>query len=233
MCEPGDAPSTRTATDVLDPADACPRAATRSRPSAAAGTWETTTATTSPTCSTTASDEPDSAQTQATPATGLRRRRRLQARPTSGDNCITTPIQAVDTDRDGIGDACDTTPRGTTTTGRQADADDVCPDVDGTLAERLSDADAAAAGRLATATVVRRTDACPSEARDDEGRLPARRGRLAVGEGAASAAQRSATVTVTTTRLAMVRITVERKKGGRWVRVERTTARHAAGTARR
>ena len=35
--------------------------------------------------------------------------------------------------------------------------------------------------------------------------------------------KRSATVTVATTRLAMLKITVERKKGRRWVRVARRT----------
>jgi thermitase len=64
------------------------------------------------------------------------------------------------------------------------------------------------------------TDACPKDAAETKDGCPLAR----VASLSAKAKRGSATIRLTTSRLAMVRITVERKKGRRWVRVARKTA---------
>ena len=84
-------------------------------------------------------------------------------------------------------------PPGTTTTPQGAD-----PDRDG---------------------VAEGTDACPNQAAATKNGCPL----VEVASLSAKAERRSATVKVETTGLAMVTVTVERKKGKRWVRVARKT----------
>ena len=64
-------------------------------------------------------------------------------------------------------------------------------------------------------------DQCPNETAATRDGCPL----AEIASLSAKAKRRTATVKVTTTRLAMVTITVERKKGRRWVRVTRKTAR--------
>jgi thermitase len=135
----------------------------------------------------------------------------------------------VDSDGDGLGNECDATPRGPDVDhdGKPA-LDDACPTVYGTLPNgcpkptvkpkptptptpQPAPADRDHDGRLD------RVDACPTEpaATLDGCPLPY------VSALSAKARKRTATITVLTTRAATVRITIQRKKGHRWVRVSR------------
>jgi subtilisin family serine protease len=115
----------------------------------------------------------------------------------ASDNCPTIWNAQGNADGDHLGDACDPTPRGDDPDGDgKAWIDDVCPTVYGTLANGCPATVAAP-----PAAEVERVSAKVSK-----------RGR-----------KRSARVTVSTTGPATVRITVERKRGRRWVRVTRKT----------
>ena len=136
------------------------------------------------------------------------------------DNCPNTynPTQA-DADRDGIGDACDSTPRGPDVDrdGKPA-LDDRCPTVYGTLANgcpppKDTDSDGLPDTTDACDTVFARTaNGCPPPAAQVASltATPKRRGT-----------KRSARIVVKTTDVAVVQVTVQRKKGAKWVRVTR------------
>ena len=72
------------------------------------------------------------------------------------------------------------------------------------------------------------TDACPGTAATTSNGCPLAQ----VASLSAKASRRSATVRVKTSGLATVRITVERRKGGKWVRVARKTLATSDNTAR-
>jgi subtilisin family serine protease len=125
-------------------------------------------------------------------------------RGNGGDNCPTTwNAGQGDADGDRIGDACDSTPRGADPDGDgRAWIDDVCPTVYGTLA-----------------------NGCPAPVAAPQ---PAQVTRVAA-KVKKRGRRRSARLTISTTGPATVRITVQRKRGRRWVRVTRKT-RVASGT---
>jgi Thrombospondin type 3 repeat len=139
------------------------------------------------------------------------------------DNCPTTKNAGQsDSDNDGLGDACDSTPRGPDVDrdGKPA-LDDRCPTVYGTLPNGCpytAPTTSKPADRDRDG-FVDASDACPSEyAKTLSGcQLPA------LTALAAKVRKRAATVTVRTSRAATVRITIQRKRGHRWVRVKRST----------
>jgi hypothetical protein len=173
-------------------------------------------------------DEPAAYATDGCPATGTHSD--ADGVPDEFDNCdlADNPTQA-DLDNDGEGDACDATPRGPDVDGDgYASADDHCPTVAGTAPAGCP----AVTPPPPTTTppadrdgdgVYDVSDACPTvpaatsngcavvQVTDVSAKAKTRRGK------------RSATVRVSTDGLATVRITVERKKGRRWVRVTRKT----------
>jgi subtilisin family serine protease len=134
------------------------------------------------------------------------------------DNCPTTsnPDQRDAPDRDGLGNACDTD--------RDNDgvlnANDLCADLNGTgafgcpagtLTPQPADSDRDG--------VADASDACPRDSAATKNGCPLAQ----VASLSAKVERGAATVRIATTRLAMVKITVERQKGGRWVRVARRT----------
>jgi subtilisin family serine protease len=139
------------------------------------------------------------------------------------DNCPTTPNAGQgDQDGDHVGDACDPTPRGPDVDrdGKPA-LDDRCPTVYGALPNGCpytAPTTSKPADRDGDG-FVDASDACPSEyAKTLNGcQLPA------LTALAAKARKRAATVTVRTSRAATVRITIQRKRGHRWVRITRKT----------
>ena len=148
----------------------------------------------------------------------------------SSDNCPAVSNDQSDVDGDGVGDACDSTRRGHDNDGDGKPAlDDSCPTVYGTLANGCPapppppPADRDGDGRIDAG------DACPDEAAATANGCP-------IAQIAAVSPQsedrRSVTVTVSTDRAATVKVTVERKKGGRWVRVTRKTIVTAGNRAR-
>jgi Subtilase family/Thrombospondin type 3 repeat len=169
-------------------------------------------------------DEPAAYATDGCPATGTHSD--ADSWPDEFDNCdlVSNPTQA-DADADGQGDACDATPRGPDVDGDgYGSADDQCPTVAGT----------APAGCPAV-TQPPPTVTPPSD-RDGDGvydvsdsclTVPAATKNgcplAQVASSSAKAKKRSVKVKVTTSRVATLRITVERKRGGRWVRVARKT----------
>jgi thermitase len=140
--------------------------------------------------------------------------------PDVPDNCdaVKNPTQA-DADRDGIGDACDPTPRGPDADhdGKPA-LDDKCPAAYGTQANgcpaavKASPADSDHDGRLDSA------DRCRTEpaATPDGCPLPYVTALSTKGR------KRAATIKVHTSRPATAEVTVQRKRGRRWVSVTRT-----------
>jgi thermitase len=141
----------------------------------------------------------------------------------AGDNCPDKVNTAQgDMDHDGVGDVCDPTPRGPDTDhdGKPA-LDDACPTVYGTLPNGCpkpvtpppaAPADGDHDGRLNSA------DACPTEPAATPNGCPA----PSVTALSAKGRKRAATITVHTSRSATVTITIQRKRGHRWVRVTRT-----------
>jgi subtilisin family serine protease len=132
------------------------------------------------------------------------------------DNCpsASNPGQA-DADADRVGDACDATPRGHDNDhdGKPA-IDDACPTVYGTLADGCP-----APSNRDGDNRVDADDACPTEYAISNDGCPVAQ----VTALSARVKKRSATVSVSTSRAATVQITVERRKGGGWVRVTRKT----------
>ena len=141
--------------------------------------------------------------------------------PNSTDNCPTTKNAGqIDSDQDGLGNECDSTPRGP-----DADRDgkplldDRCPTQYGTRADGCPVAVVTAPPDRDRDGFVDSADACPSEyAKTLNGcQLPA------LTALAAKTRKHAATVTVRTSRAATVVITIQRKRGHRWVRVTRKT----------
>ena len=146
-------------------------------------------------------------------------------RVNGSDNCSTrfNPNQA-DADRDRLGDACDPTPRGNDVDrdGKPA-LDDRCPTVYGTLsngcppAPKPAPADQDRDGRPDA------SDACPTEPALTGNGCPLAQVAALSAKAKKRGRKRSARITVTASRVATMRVTVERKKGRRWVRVARRT----------
>ena len=151
-------------------------------------------------------------------------------RADGGDNCSTVPNAGQgNIDRDAFGDACDADLDGD---GRVNGADN-CPSVSN---RTQGDADRDSAGDACDATP-RGTDPDGDRVPALDDRCPTVRGTLANGclpppvaqvasvsaKAKRRGTRRSARVVVTTTGVATVTITVQRKKGARWVRVTRRT----------
>jgi thermitase len=138
----------------------------------------------------------------------------------ANDNCPgTRTSDTTDSDGDGLGNACDPTPRGPDADGDGKPLlDDTCPTQYGTLPNGCPVTVAAPPDRDGDG-FVDASDACPSEyAKTLNGcQVPA------LTALAAKARKRAVTVTVRTSRAATVRITIQRKRGHRWVRVTRKT----------
>ena len=132
------------------------------------------------------------------------------------DNCPALNNNQSDVDGDRLGDVCDPTPRGpdNDSDGKPA-LDDACPNVYGTLANGCPapPPDRDGDGRIDAG------DACPDEAAATANGCPIAQ----IGAISPKVKRRSATVTVSTSRAATVRILVQRKQGRRWVRVTSRT----------
>ena len=137
------------------------------------------------------------------------------------DNCWRS-MDTGDPDGDGVGGTCDLTPRGVDADGDGKPAvDDSCPSVYGTLANGCpapppppnTDGDG----------FIDAADACPTErALTRNGcPLPALTGLS--GKVTKRGSRRYVTVRASTTRAAVVRILVQRKKGSKWVKVKKRT----------
>jgi hypothetical protein len=165
------------------------------------------------------------------------------------DNCDLTPTaDQTDSDGDGRGNACDSTPRGHNNDGDHLwQIDDACPDDYGTLSNGCpapppptqptpqpappappdSDRDGRYDG----------SDACALEYAITNDGCPLPQVASLTAKVRKRGSTRSVTVAVGTTRLAILRVTIERRKGGRWVRVTRqklvTVGNRATVTGRR
>jgi subtilisin family serine protease len=134
----------------------------------------------------------------------------------AGDNCPTAPNEdQTDGDGDRRGDSCDGDRDGDTV----PNAQDQCPLDAGSGANGCDPLPPIAPADSDRDGVADATDACPNRS------APTRNGCPLAEIAAVSAKvkRRSATIRVTTTRPAMVKMTVERRKGRRWVRVARRT----------
>jgi subtilisin family serine protease len=142
------------------------------------------------------------------------------------DNCddVANSNQS-DLDRDSAGDVCDATPRGADADGDgKPQIDDACPGTYGTLPNGCPPPAAVPAAPANQDGDARpdSTDACPTEPAATNDGCPLAQVASLSAKSRKRGRKRSATVKVATTRLAMLTITVERKKG-RWVRVARRT----------
>jgi thermitase len=140
----------------------------------------------------------------------------------ASDNCPDNANAAQgDMDHDRVGDVCDSTPRGPDVDhDGKAALDDACPTVYGTLANgcpkpvvvpKPKPADSDHDGRLDS------VDSCPTEPASTPNGCPLPYVTALSTKGG----KRAATISVSTTRAATVEITVQRKRGHRWVRVTR------------
>jgi thermitase len=163
-------------------------------------------------------DAADNCPTVAAPgqSNGCPLDRDSDGKPDVVDNCDlkANPTQA-DTDRDGIGDVCDSTPRGPDIDHDGfGSVDDRCPTVYGKGPHGCPPAKPAVVdrdhdGKLDTA------DGCPNEPAFTLNGCPL----PAVTALSAKSRRGRASVSVRTSRAATVEITVQRKRGKRWVRV--------------
>ena len=152
----------------------------------------------------------------------------------ASDNCIALSNgDQADADGDGTGDVCDSTPRGNDTDGDGKPAlDDACPNEYGTLANGCAPVAPATPAPAPANTDgddrIDTSDMCPQEYAISNDGCPLAQ----VASLSAKARKRSATVKVAATRSATLTITVERKKGRRWVRVTRRTVSGTGSTLR-
>jgi subtilisin family serine protease len=149
------------------------------------------------------------------------------------DNCDTVKnASQADADGDGQGDACDPTPRGDDVDGDGKPAlDDACPSMFGTLANGCNPV-APAPPNTDGDDRIDSSDACPFEYAISGDGCPLAQVASLSAKPRKHGKKRSATVKVVATRAATLRITVERKKGRRWVRVTRRTVGGARATLR-
>jgi subtilisin family serine protease len=149
------------------------------------------------------------------------------------DGC---PGVGPDADGDGWPDVFDATPRGADVDGDGIAAlDDACPDVYGTLANGCPpppplSTPAPPPNRDGDARVDS-IDPCPTEYALTNDGCPLPQIASLSGKVRKRGTRRSVTVKVVTTRLAMLRVTIERKRGGRWSRVKRSTVGTVANRA--
>jgi hypothetical protein len=159
-------------------------------------------------------------------------------RANDADNCETVKNAGqADADRDGVGDACDSTPRGhDNDRDGKLSADDACPNVYGTLANGCPAPKPPSPSPPANADGDNRidaSDACPHEYAISDNGCPLAQVSSLSAKARKRGKKRSATVKVAATRAATLTITVERKKGRRWVRVARRTVNGTTGTTLR
>jgi subtilisin family serine protease len=137
------------------------------------------------------------------------------------DNCWRS-MDTGDPDGDGVGGTCDLTPRGVDADGDGKPAlDDSCPSVYGTLANGCpvpppppnTDGDG----------FIDAADACPTERAQTRNGCPLPALTALSGKVTKRGSRRYVTVRASTTRAAVVRILVQRKKGSKWVKVKKRT----------
>jgi subtilisin family serine protease len=147
------------------------------------------------------------------------------------DGC---PGVGPDTDGDGWPDVFDATPRGADVDGDGIAAlDDACPNVYGALANGCpapAPAPSPPANRDNDARVDS-VDYCPTEYALTNDGCPLPQIASLSGKVRKRGTRRSVTVTVVTTRLSMLRVTIERKRSDRWIRVKSSTVGTVANRA--
>jgi hypothetical protein len=141
------------------------------------------------------------------------------------DNCDLDPhTDQTDLDGDGRGAPCDPTPRGHNNDGDHLwQIDDACPDVYGTLANGCPAPAPSPPANRDGDDRVDSVDHCPTEYAITNDGCPLPQVASLSGRVRKRGAKRSVTVKIGTTRLATVRVTIERRKRGLWVRVARAT----------